>query len=89
MAERAERTVPMGARSVRPERPGEVVCICDKHGNLVLCDPDAWWRKQRLLIEKARKERESVVEEDHLHGGQGRIRGNRHAGRRQNHGDAD
>ena len=30
------------------ERPGEIVCICEKSGNVSLHDPGAWRRAQAI-----------------------------------------
>lgn len=37
------------------ERPGEVVCICEKNGNMSVWDPGAWRRTMTLHYRKADK----------------------------------
>ena len=41
-----------GVQKVNP-RPGEVVCICEKSGNVSLWDPGAWRRTMTLHYRKA------------------------------------
>lgn len=41
-----------GIQKVNP-RPGEVVCICEKSGNVSLWDPGAWRRTMTLHYRKA------------------------------------
>lgn len=47
-------------------RPGEVVCICEKNGNISLFEPGAWRRTMLLHYRKAdeRKEEENDHEDD-------------------------
>lgn len=52
------------ARSRINERPGEVVCICEKSGNVSLFDPGAWWRKMTLLHRKAEEKGENEDDAD-------------------------
>ena len=40
------------------ERPGEVVCICEKNGNVSLLDPGAWIRTMTIHYRKANEEGE-------------------------------
>lgn len=37
------------------ERPGEVVCICEKNGNVSLRDPGAWFRTMTIRYREAEK----------------------------------
>lgn len=37
------------------ERPGEVVCICEKNENISLWDPGAWHRAMALHYREADK----------------------------------
>ena len=46
------------------ERPGEVVCICEKSGNISLHDPGAWRRTMTLHYRKA-NEGKSKNDDDH------------------------
>ena len=39
------------------KRPGEVVCICEKNGNISLWDPGAWRRTMLLHYRKAEEGR--------------------------------
>lgn len=44
------------------ERPGSVVCICEKNGNISLFDPAAYRRTEAIRRRKAdaRKEKENA-----------------------------
>ena len=41
------------------ERIGEVVCICEKDGNVSMYDPSAWRRAQAIKKEKNREGKRS------------------------------
>ena len=45
------------------ERPGEVVCICEKNGNVSLWDPGAWRRTMTIHYRQADK-RENEEDDD-------------------------
>lgn len=45
------------------ERPGEVVCICEKDGNISLLDPGAWRRTMAIHYRQADK-RENEEDDD-------------------------
>ena len=44
------------------ERPGEVVCICEKNGNVSLWDPGTWRRTMILHYRKAESGRNEEKE---------------------------
>lgn len=44
------------------KRPGEVVCICEKSGNVSLWDPGAWRRTMILHYRKAESGRNEEKE---------------------------
>lgn len=46
------------------ERPGEVVCICEKSGNVSLLDPGAWRRTMTIHYRKANQRREDDESDD-------------------------
>ena len=45
------------------DRPGEIVCICEKSGNISLWDPGAWVRTMTIHYRKADK-RENEEDDD-------------------------
>ena len=45
------------------ERPGEVVCICEKNGNISLWDPGAWVRTMTIHYRKANEGKEENNED--------------------------
>ena len=46
------------------ERPGEVVCICEKSGNISLWDPGAWVRTMTIHYRKANEGTEENHDDD-------------------------
>lgn len=40
------------------ERPGEVVCICEKNGNVSMHDPGAWRRVQAIRRREKKEKKE-------------------------------
>lgn len=46
------------------ERPGVVVCICEKNGNISLWDPGAWYRTMTIRREKANQKEKKEHDDD-------------------------
>lgn len=46
------------------ERPGSVVCICEKSGNISLFDPGAWRRTMTIHYRQANKMEEKTDDAD-------------------------
>lgn len=46
------------------KRPGEVVCICEKDGNIILWDPGAWRRTMTIHYRKADKRENEENDDD-------------------------
>ena len=45
-------------------RPGEVVCICEKNGNVSLWDPGAWRRTEAIKHKKAKQKEDEKDDGD-------------------------
>lgn len=46
------------------ERPGQVVCICEKSGNISMHDPSAWRRTIAIERERAKEGRKERDDDD-------------------------